>query len=70
MKKSLINSLAAILLLSATAALAQQKMMDGVKDMPNGKTAAGQTVHMAKVEVTRVDTEAGVVTPPMNPSKA
>ena len=62
MKKLLINSLAAILVLSATAAMAQQKTMDGMKDMPMGKPAAGQTVHMAKGKVTKVDAAAGVVT--------
>ncbi len=70
MKKSLINSLAAILVLSATAAMAQQKTMDGMKsmpmdgmkDMPMGKPTAGQTVHMAKGKVTKVDAAAGVVT--------
>jgi Cu(I)/Ag(I) efflux system protein CusF len=34
MKKSLIASFTVILALSATSALAQQKMMDGMKDMP------------------------------------
>lgn len=62
MKKSLINSLAAILVLSATAAMAQQKAMDGMKSMPMDKPAAGQTVLMAKGKVTKVDAAAGVVT--------
>lgn len=78
MKKSPINSLAAILVLSATAAMAQQKTMDsmknmpmdGMKDMPMGKPAAGQTVHMAKGKVTRVDAAAGVVTLAHEPVKS
>ncbi len=78
MKKSLINSLAAILVLSATAAMAQQKTMDGMKsmpmdgmkDMPMGKPAAGQTVHMAKGKVTKVDTGANVVTFAHEPVKS
>lgn len=70
MKKSLINSIAAILVLSATAALAQQKMMDGMKDVPMGKPAAGQTVHMAKGKVTKVDAAASVVTLAHEPVKS
>lgn len=78
MKKSLINSLVAILVLSATAAMAQQKAMDGMKsmpmdgmkDMPMGKPAAGQTVHMAKGKVTKVDAAAGVVTLAHEPVKS
>ncbi len=70
MKKSLINSLAAILVLSATAAMAQQKTMDGMKSMPMGKPAAGQTVHMAKGKVTKVDTGANVVTFAHEPVKS
>jgi Cu(I)/Ag(I) efflux system periplasmic protein CusF len=73
MKKSLINSLAAILVLSATAALAEQKMMDGMKDVPMGKPAAGQTVHMAKgkvTKVTKVDAAASVVTLAHEPVKS
>ncbi|AAZ97285.1 conserved hypothetical protein [Thiobacillus denitrificans ATCC 25259] len=62
MKKSLTKSLAAILVLSATAAMAQQKTMDDMKSMPMGKPAAGQTVHMAKGKVTKVDAAGGVVT--------
>ncbi|MDO8896565.1 MAG: hypothetical protein Q7V19_02860 [Bacteroidales bacterium] len=41
MEKLLINYLAAILVLSTTAAMAQQKMMDGMNSMPAGKPAAG-----------------------------
>lgn len=70
MKKSLINSLAAILVLSATTAMAQQKMMDGMKDVPMGKPAAGQTVHMAKGKVTKVDAAASVVTLAHEPVKS
>lgn len=78
MKKSLINSLVAILVLSATAAMAQQKAMDGMKsmpmdgmkDMPMGKPAAGQTVHMAKGKVIKVDAAAGVVTLAHEPVKS
>jgi len=78
MKKSLINTLTAILLLSATAAMAQQKMMDGMKnmpmdgmkDMPMSQPAAGQTVHMAKGKVTKVDAAAGVVTLAHEPVKS
>ncbi len=42
MKKSLINSLATILVLSATAAMAQEKM----KDMPEGQSAAGHVLYV------------------------
>lgn len=78
MKKSLTHSLAAILVLTATAAMAQQKTMDdmksmpmdGMKDMPMGKPAAGQTVHMAKGKVTKVDAAAGVVTLAHEPVKS
>ncbi len=70
MKKSLINSIAAILVLSATAALAQQKMMDGMKDVPMGKPAAGQTVHMAKGKVTKIDAATSVVTLAHEPVKS
>lgn len=80
MNKSLINSLAAILLfsLSQTAAMAQQKLMDGMKsmpmdgmkDMPMGKPAAGQAVHMAKGKITKVDTAANVVTLAHEPVKS
>jgi Cu(I)/Ag(I) efflux system periplasmic protein CusF len=70
MNKSLINSLAAILVLSATAALAQQKMTDGMKDVPMGKPAAGQTMHMAKGKVTKVDAAASVVTLAHEPVKS
>lgn len=78
MKKSLITSLAAILVLSATAATAQQKTMDGMKNMsmkgmkdtPMGKPAAGQTAHMAKGKVTKVDAAAGVVTLAHEPVKS
>lgn len=70
MKKSLINSLAAILVLSATAAMAQQKMMDDMKSMPAGKPATSQTMHMAKGKVTKVDVAAGVVTLAHEPVKS
>lgn len=70
MKKSLINSLAAILVLSATAATAQQTTMDGMESMPMGKPAAGQTVHVAKGKVTKVDAAAGVVTLAHEPVKS
>ncbi len=70
MKKSLINSLAAILVLSATAAMAQQKTMDGMKDMPTSKPASAQTAHMAKGKVTKVDATAGVVTLAHEPVKS
>lgn len=70
MKKSLINSLAAILVLSATATMAQQKMMDDMKSMPMGKPAAGQTVHMAKGKVTKVDAASNVVTLAHEPIKS
>lgn len=69
MKKSLITSLAAILVLSATTAMAQQKM-DGMKTMPMGKPAAGQTVHIAKGKVTKVDAGANVVTLAHEPVKS
>ena len=70
MKKSLINALAAILVLSAIAAMAQQKTMDGMKDVPMGKAAAGQTVHMAKGKVSKVDAAASVVTLAHEPVKS
>lgn len=70
MKKLLINSLTAILTLSATATMAQQPMMDGMKDMPMGKPAAGQTVHMTKGKVTKIDADAGVVTLAHEPVKS
>lgn len=70
MKKSLINSLAAILVLSTTTAMAQQKTMDGMKSMPMGKPAAGASVHMAKGKVTKVDAAAGVVTLAHEPVKS
>lgn len=70
MKKSLINSLAAIIVLSATAAMAQQKMMDGMNSMPAGKSATGQTMHMAKGKVTKVDAAGGVVTLAHEPVKS
>ncbi|OGB32435.1 MAG: copper-binding protein [Burkholderiales bacterium RIFCSPLOWO2_12_FULL_61_40] len=69
MKKSLITSLATILVLSATTAMAQQKM-DGMKTMPMGKPAAGQTVHMAKGKVTKVDVGANIVTLAHEPVKS
>ncbi len=47
MKKSLINSLAAILVFAATTAMAQQKMMDGMKDVPMGKPPAEHTMPIA-----------------------
>jgi len=78
MKKSLINSLAAILVLLTTTAMAQQKTMDGMKsmpmdgmkDMPMGKPAAGEAVHMAKGKVTKVDAAIGVVTLAHEPVKS
>lgn len=70
MKKPLITSLTAVLLLSATAVMAQQKMMDGMNDMPMGKPAAGQSVHMAKGKVTKVDAGANVVTLAHEPVKS
>jgi Cu(I)/Ag(I) efflux system protein CusF len=82
MKKSLITSVAAILLLSATAAMAQQKsmdgmknmpmdkMMDGMKNMPMGQPAVGQSVHMARGKVTKVDAGANVVTLAHEPVKS
>lgn len=78
MKKSLTNSLAAILALSTTTAMAQQKIMDGMKsmpmdgmkDMPTDKPVAEQTVHMAKGKVTKVDTAASVVTLAHEPVKS
>ncbi|MDZ7892150.1 MAG: copper-binding protein [Rhodoferax sp.] len=70
MKKSLITSLAAVVLLSATAAMAQQKSMEGMKEMPMGKPAAGQSMHMAKGKVTRVDAGANLVTLAHEPVKS
>lgn len=70
MKKLLINSLAAIFVLSATATMAQQPMMEGMKDMPMDKTAAGQTVHATKGKVTRIDADAGIVTLAHEPVKS
>lgn len=70
MKKSLINSLATILVLSATAAMAQHKAMDAMKEMPMGKPASEQTAHMAKGKVTKVDASAGFVTLAHEPVKS
>lgn len=70
MKKSLIGSFAVVVALSATSALAQQKMMEGMKDMPMAKPASGQTVHAAKGKVTKVDASAGVVTLAHDPVKS
>lgn len=69
MKKSLITSLAVILVLTATTAMAQQKM-DGMKTMPKEKPATGQSVHMAKGKVTKVDTGAKVVSLAHEPVKS
>ena len=60
----------AILVLSATAAMAQLKMMDGMNSMSTGKPAAGQAMHMAKGKVTKVDAAAGVVTLAHEPVKS
>jgi Cu(I)/Ag(I) efflux system protein CusF len=78
MKKSLTHSLSAILVLSATAAMAQQNTMEGMKgmpmdtmrNMPMGKPTAGQTIHMGKGKVTNVDAAAGVVTLAHEPIKS
>lgn len=78
MKKSLIGSLAVVLALAATSAMAQQKMMEGMKgmpmdnmkEMPMNKPAAGQTVHAARGKVTKVDAGAGVVTLAHEPVKS
>lgn len=78
MKKSLIGSFAVVLALSATSAMAQQKMMEGMKDMPMdnmkdmpmNKPAAGQTVHAARGKVTKVDAGTGVVTLAHQPVKS
>ncbi len=70
MKKTLIGSFAVILALSATPAMAQQKMMDGMKGMPIDKPVSGQTVHAAKGKVTKVDVSTGVVTLAHDPVKS
>lgn len=70
MKKSLINTLAAILVFSATTAMAQQTMMDGMQDMSMDKPAEEQTVHMARGKVTKIDTAASVVTIAHGPVKS
>ncbi|MGQ0709412.1 MAG: copper-binding protein [Rhodoferax sp.] len=70
MNKPLTPTLAAILVLTATAAMAQQKPMDGMKGMPMGQAAPGHTVHMAKGKVTKVDAAAGVVTLAHEPVKS
>lgn len=57
MKKSMNQALAAILLFSATVAMAQQTMMDGMKGMSMGK-------------VVKVDANAGVVTVAHGPIKS
>lgn len=67
MKKLLINSLAAIFVLSTTATMAQQPMMEGMKEMPMDITAAGH-VHATKGKVIRID--AGVVTLAHEPVKS
>jgi Cu(I)/Ag(I) efflux system protein CusF len=70
MKKSLINSLAATLVLLATTVMAQQKTMDEMNEMPMGKPAAEQTIHTTKGKVTKVDTTAMVVTLVHEPVKS
>lgn len=74
MKQSLIGPLTLVMALSATPALAEQKMMEGMpmeemknmpmeemmEGMPMEMPASGQAVHTAKGKVTKVD--AGVVT--------
>ena len=70
MKKSLIGSIAVVLALSATSALAQQKMIDGMKGIPMDKPTAGRTVHAAKGTVTKVDGTTGVVTLAHDPIKS
>lgn len=82
MKNSTINTLAVVVLLSATAAMAQQtmtdgmknmpmdKMMDGMKDMPMGKPEAAHAVHMARGKVVKVDASAGIVTIAHGPVKS
>lgn len=62
MKLRMINSLAVILVLSATTAMAQQKTMDDMKSMPTGKSATSQSMHTATGKVTKVDAAKAVVT--------
>ncbi len=70
MKKLLINSFAVIYVLSATATMAQQPMMDGMKNMPMDKTTTGLTVHETKGKVTKIDADAGRVTLAHEPVKS
>jgi Cu(I)/Ag(I) efflux system protein CusF len=70
MKKSMNQALAAIILFSATAAMAQQTMMDGMKGMSMGKPEASQAMHMARGKVVKVDAHAGVVTLAHQPIKS
>lgn len=78
MKKLLITSLAAILAISATTAMAQQKM-DGMntmstdkmmEDMPMEKPTTDQTIHMAKGKATKIDAAASIVTLAHEPVKS
>ncbi|PSJ46440.1 copper-binding protein [Zobellella endophytica] len=67
MKQSLTGSLTLVMALSATPALAEQKMMEGMpiqemKNTPMQMPASGQAVHTARGKVTKVDAATGVVT--------
>lgn len=70
MKKLLINSFAVICVLLATATMAQQPMMDGMKNMPMDKTTTGLTVHETKGKITKIDADAGRVTLAHEPVKS
>lgn len=71
MKKIPIASLTVVLAFSATLALAQQKMMDNMKDMSMSKPAAGaQTKHVATGTVKKVDAGTGLVTLAHGPVKS
>lgn len=74
MKKTLIASLAVVLALPASSAMAQQKMgnmMGNMKDMPmNEPKAATPTTHSARGTVKKVDAGAGIVVLAHDPVKS
>jgi Cu(I)/Ag(I) efflux system protein CusF len=84
MKKSLIGSIAVVVALFATSALAQQKTMEGMEgmkgmpmhdmhnmqNMPAHQAGSGQSVHAARGKVTKIDGNTGVVTLAHGPVKS
>ena len=70
MKKTLITSLAVVLALPASSAMAQQKM-GNMKDMPmNEPKTAMPTTHSARGTVKKVDAGAGLVVLAHDPVKS